>query len=413
LSSASIDHIVSIIIFIAAILLFIGLFGQTVQTAIVYQQHRAVATKCSDLLDNMLLSPGSPSYWGQANSTPTSFGLQDPEFTQYQLSAFSLMRLGASTGNTVEYDKTSPNTYYNEVTSGSGKYLLTPDAEALNYSSALTLLGINGTYGFQLALTPDVTVKITENNASPLNLSVSATGTGFPFANANINYCLILVTLGQTGAQYPEYTIQTGTNTTNQQGMRFLVFPNVTDANQIYAFIAYVHLAGIGGVGYRTSDSATDQYVVPILQDMGSQEVALAHNYDLNNSGPAGCSLKYNATFVISKEDCMFSELSLGSADNPDVVGTVTSGVGNPYPSIFLPTCTTGILIVTYQANSTEGGVVMMPWGISSLAVPVTFGGNPQQQEWVTTDMRQVMVGNIAYQAKLSLWSYQGAQVKG
>ena len=27
-----------------------------------------------------------------------------------------------------------------------------------NYSAALNLLGINGTYGFQLSLTPDVTV---------------------------------------------------------------------------------------------------------------------------------------------------------------------------------------------------------------------------------------------------------------
>ena len=100
MSSVSIDHIVSIIIFLAAILLFVGLFSQTIQTAIIYQQHQAIATKCSDLIDNMLLNPGSPSYWGQSDSAPASFGVQDPEFTEYQLSAFSLMRLGASTGNT-------------------------------------------------------------------------------------------------------------------------------------------------------------------------------------------------------------------------------------------------------------------------------------------------------------------------
>ena len=106
MSGVSIDHIVSIIIFLAAILLFVGLFGQMVQPAITYQQNQAVATKCSDLLDTMLLNPGSPSNWGQENSIPTGFGVQDPEFTEYQLSAFSLMRLSSATGNLVEYDKT-------------------------------------------------------------------------------------------------------------------------------------------------------------------------------------------------------------------------------------------------------------------------------------------------------------------
>jgi hypothetical protein len=410
LSGVSIDHIVSLIIFLAAILLFVGLFGQIVQPAIIYQQNQGVATKCSDLLDDILLNPGSPSNWGQENSTPTGFGVQDPEFTQYQLSAFSLMRLSSATENLVEYDKTSPSIYYNNLTSGFGAFLLTPTDQALNYSTALTLLGINDTYGFQLVLTPDINVSVTVNHAhSPLNLAISAAGTGFPFAGASINYCFILVNLGQTEAQYPSYTIQNGVLTTNQQGIATVTFSNVTNANQVYAFIAYANLDGIEGVGYYTHISSTSQYVVPMLEDMSSHEIVLAHNYDLNDSGPAGFSLKYNATFVISTEDYTLNELSLGSPSSPGIVGTVTSGVGNPYPTISMPTSTTGILIVTYQTSLGEGGIVMMPWGVSSLAFPVTFGGNPQQQGWVATDMRQVTVNNVAYQAKLSLWSTQGA----
>ena len=54
-----------------------------------------------------------------------------------------------------------------------------------------------------------------------------------------------------------------------------------------------------------------------------------------------------------------------------------------------------------------------MPWGMSSLAFPVVFGGDPSKQEWVATDMRQVIVGGIAYQAKLALWSLEGYQVIG
>ena len=252
MSGVSIDHIISLIIFVVAILLFIGLFSQTVQTGITYQQHQGVATKCSDLLDIMLLNPGSPSNWGQSDMAPSSFGLQDPEFTQYQLSAFSLMRLSPATGNGVEYDKT-PSNYFTSTSPQSGAVLMTPNSEALNYSSALNLLGINDTYGFQLTLTPDITVSITETQAcSPLTLSISASGTGFPFANANINYCLIPVTLAQTQAQYPSYTIQNGTATTDQQGMTSVTFPSVTDPNQVYAFIAYAHLDGIVGVGYHT-----------------------------------------------------------------------------------------------------------------------------------------------------------------
>ena len=90
------------------------------------------------------------------------------------------MRLTSSTGNVVEYDKTSPNIYYNNVSLGFGASLLIPNTQALNYSSAATLLGINNTYGFQLALTPDITVSISENQAcSPLSLSITASGTGF------------------------------------------------------------------------------------------------------------------------------------------------------------------------------------------------------------------------------------------
>jgi len=108
--------------------------------------------------------------------------------------------------------------------------------------------------------------------------------------------------------------------------------------------------------------------------------------------------------------------LSLGSSSSPGLVGTVTSGLGNPYPTISMPSCTSGILIVAYQTNQTaggNGGVVLMPWGISSLAFPATFGENPLQQDWVATDMRQVTVNGVSYQAKLSLWSYQEIQVTG
>jgi hypothetical protein len=412
LVSATIDHIISITIFIAALLLFVNLFSQTNQTAIAYQEHRAIATKCSDLLDNMLLNPGSPSNWGQSNSAPTAFGLQDPEFTQYQLSPFSVMRLEPATGDTIEYGKTTQS-LYSSITAGFGNSLLMPQAETLTYPLALKLLGVNNTYGFQLTLTPVLAVSIgEEQTANLLNLSLNVTGTGFPLANATINYVLIKVSLPQAEADYPFYTLQSGAVYADEEGYASVAF-NLDDETQNYAFVAYAHVGGLVGVGFHERVSATDEYVVPMVEDMATQTVLLAHNYDLNASGPAGATLKYNATFVLLSEDYTLRELPLGNPGVPSLVGAITSGAGNPYAELTLPYSNSGILIVTYQKSTGEGGVVVMPWGISSLAFPVTFGGDPQDQEWVATDMRLVTINHVTYQAKLAVWQYSTNLVTG
>ncbi len=49
-----------------------------------------------------------------------------------------------------------------------------------------------------------------------------------------------------------------------------------------------------------------------------------------------------------------------------------------------------------------------MPWGISSMAFPMTFGDDAANKEWVATDIREITVGGIAYQVKLALWSLGG-----
>jgi hypothetical protein len=413
LANATMDHMLSLIVFIAALLIFIGLFSQSISTAITYQSHGALSTKNSDLLDTILLNPGINTTWGTDKGIPSAFGLQDPEFTQYQLSSFSLMRLSPSLRTVVEYDKTSSNIYYNQAPSSPGSFLLTPTSQDLNYSTALKLLGINNNYGFELTLTPSVTVSISPTQASsPLTLAVSANGIGFPFANAPVNYCLILVNLPQSDMDYPSYTIQYGAVTTDQQGNANLSFPSVTNPNQIYALIAYAHLDGVVGIGYVTHCTTADQYVVPIIEDMGSQRIALANSCDLNNTNAPSMTLKYNATFVISKIDYTLSQLSLGPSNDQNLTGTVTSGTGNPFPAITLPPYTTGILVIPYQIEgSSQGGIVMMPWGISSLAFPVTFGHIPTGTDWVTTDLRQVTVNGIAYLAKLELYNQHGTVI--
>jgi hypothetical protein len=404
MAGATIDHLVSLIVLLGAILIFISLFNQTIQTAVSYQRDRNLATKCSDLLDNMLLNPGSPldsnttTFWGRGNSTPTSFGLQDPEFTQYELSPFSLMRLNYSRGSPVYYSKTLK--YYSNDTVGSGASLLAPFDEVINYSTAAGLLGTNGTYGFSLAISPIVTVSINETQASPLSLTVTVTGNGYPLANANISYCLINVT-GQ--AQYPSYCISSDVNSTNSVGQAFLSFPGV-DGTKAYAIIIYASLGGLVGAGYRIHDSYSSNFVIPFISDFNSGSVLLAHSSDIYGGNPT--AIGYNATFVLLTQDFALREMPLGNTS-----GNINAGT---YGNIVIPTNNTGIpgiLVVTYQTNQTNSGIALMPWGVSSMSFPVVFGGNPVAEEWVATDTRQVTVSGVSYQAKLSLWSLEGYQV--
>jgi hypothetical protein len=408
MAGSTIDHLVSLMVFLAAILLFMGLFNQTIQTAISYQRHRSIATKCSDLLDNMLLNSGVPLDWGTCGCIPTGFGLQDPEFTQYRLSPFSLMRLMSSSGEPVYYSKTGLN--YSNITIGFGNFLLMPYTEAINYSMAARLLGINGTYGFQLTIAPIVTVSISETQSkNPLKLSVTVTGTGFPLSSAVVNYCFLTVSLTGGEEAYPAYTIKYGNASTDEKGSVLFEFAEVDDDETCYAFIAYAHLSGLMGVGYHERVTSTEQYILPFIEDIANGTVLIAHSFDVHYFGPPSAELSYNATFVLLSEDFTLREMPMENFTGK--TGKVNYGVGNPYGVVTIPTYNPGILIITYRKSAVEGGVVLMPWGISSMAFPITFGTDPIEEEWVATDIRQVLVNNIAYQAKLALWSYEGYQV--
>ncbi len=402
--SSAVDHMIAITVFIAATVLFVGLFNQTIQTAVIYQQHRATSTKASDLLDNMLLNPGIPINWGQTDNIPTGFGLQDPEFTQYKISPFSLLRLNSATGTPVFYPKTGET--YSNITIGGKNFLLLSQTSALNYTTALDLLGIRNQYGFQLTVTPIVSVSVTEDKASnPLRLSLNAHGTGFPLSYAEVTYCMLSVSLN--GGQ-PSYTIDTGNAITTADGSLTLDFDDVTKDTSTYSFIAYVHIGGLVGVGYHERVSLEDEYIIPLVDEVSDGKILIAHSFDIEDPEHASSEVKYNATLVYLAEDFTLREMPLENS-----YGHVNSGEGNPYEVVSIPTDNPGILIITYKKSTTQGGLVMMPWGVSSLAFPVVFGGDAQSQEWVATDMRQVIVGGVAYQATLALWSIGGYQVVG
>lgn len=402
---ATIDHLVSVTVFLAAILLFISLFNQTIQTAILYQQHRYLATKCTDLLDNMLLNPGYPIGWGMTNATPTSFGVQDPEFTRYRLSPFSLMRLRSLTGTPVYYPKTGKT--YSNITMGFGNYLLMPYTDVVNYSTASKLLGVNNTYGFKLTVEPIVSISVSEvQPEDPLRIQVRISGSGFPLAYANVSYCFLEITLAVGGA-YPSYTAKYGSTTADDQGSVLLSFPQIDNDETSYAIIVYAQLSGLTGVGYHQRVSSTTQYALPFVENVNDGTVIIAHSYDVHYFGPPVAEISYNATFVLLTEDFTLREMPLGA----DKVGKINYGEGQPYKTVTIPTHNPGILIITYRKSAVEGGVILMPWGLSTMAFPIVFGDEPRGKEWVTTDLCQVTVNGIAYQARLALWSLEGYQV--
>jgi hypothetical protein len=410
MAGSTIDHLVSLTVLLGAILIFISLFNQIIQTAILYQHHRYLATKCSSLLDNILLNPGYPLYWALNNSVPAGFGLQDPEFTQYRLSPFSLMRLRSATGEPVYYYKTG--LYYSNITIGFGNCLLVPYTKAINYSLTTKLLGIDGSHGFQLTITPIITVAIsTVQLKSPLILTVDVSGIGSPLTHAEISYCLLTVSAKGGGGEYPSYTIETGTAFTDQKGSVLLNFPDVNGETDSYVLIAYAHLSGLVGMGYYEHATSDKEYIVPLIDDFEERRVLISHSYDTHYFGPPESELKYNATFVVLDEAYHLREMPLGNTTG--TVGHVNYGSGQPYGVLQIPTYDPGILVVTYKRSATKHGVVLMPWGISAMGFPVTFGDDTSDKEWVATDLRQVIVDNIAYQAKLALWSEEGYQVIG
>ncbi|MGD0158751.1 MAG: hypothetical protein ABSB89_00470 [Candidatus Bathyarchaeia archaeon] len=392
MAGATIDHLVAFVIFLAALLLFIGFYNQMNQTAIVYQYHTSIATKCSDVLDSMLLNPGSPSDWGLSDSSTQSltfFGVQDPEFQEYRLSPFSVMRLLSPSAQ--QYNNVSWNV--------NGGYLLVQSSECIGYHSVTSMLGINGTYDFQLSITPTITVSISQVPSTYLELEIQAYGTGFPLSNATVNYLMFWATPGTSGS-YPvlNYNFTSNLLQTDSSGMALIPFPSLSSGTA-FCFIAEVYTGGIYGTGYLAQDTVTTAgNLIPYIEsyDGGTAKIMLAQ-IGMGN-------LYFNASFYALPNNFL-------PAQAGNFVGTVNSGTPNENLTITTSN-QTGFLVVAYGDGS-NCGMVITPLGVSSLGTPVTFGASVSGKNWVATDLRQVLIGDIAYQAKLSLWSLQGTGVTG
>ena len=394
MSGVSVDHVVSIIVLLAAIVLFVGLFDQTLSVAVNYQRNTTTAQECDNLLDEILLTPASP-----ISGTPAWFGLQGSTLQTYNLDPFLLMRLDSSAGAPVSYQKTGQT--YSEIQTNPNNYLLYPYNDMITYSTALKLLGLSTTYGFQLSLKPTVTVSIkdlTPTNQNPLKLSISVRGTGFLLAHASVNWLLLPISIVNN---YPTFeTTQTGTNSTDNSGQ---IYQTISGSYSSFAFFAYACLDGISGIGYYVSPPAGSQYVVPFLAPVSTLKVNLANSNDVNVTSTKDTPLYYNSTVVFESENYAFEQASIGGSSSS---GLLHSGPGYSPATISMGSYTPCILVIAYS-NAANSGVTMMPWGFSSLGFSLTFGNFPVNQPWIATDLRQVEINGVSYQATLSLWSTQ------
>lgn len=380
------------------------MFNQTDQTAILYQYHTYIATKCSDILDSILLNPGSPSDWGVSSSSTKNlafFGLQDPQFQQYTMSSFSLMRLLSPAAAAQQvYNGTT----YNTLSWGlNGGFLLLNASQCINDGSVAGLLGINGIFGFQLMVTPTLTINISQVlPATDLKLQVQVHGPGFPLSNATVNYLMFWANTSSS-AGFPIINSNNftylSTLKTNSSGFGLQEFTSLSNMTA-FTFITEASAGGLSGIGYRSNNTLTSTgNLIPYINsfDNGTVNVVVAQN--TTGTGP----LYFNASFYNLPNN--FVPIQVES-----VSGTLNSGGGTPAQNLTIITNNQpGFLVVAYS-NGSNYGMVVMPLGVGTLGMPVTFGSSPSGTEWVATDLRQVLIGNIAYQAKLSLWSLQGYQ---
>jgi len=400
MSGATIDHMVAFTLFLAALLIFFGFFNQLNQTAIVYEQHNEIATECTNILDSILLNPGSPDDWGVMSNSAHNLvylGLQDPEFDQYTLNPFSLMRLLSSSQEV--YENQTEEWYSNELWDQNGGYLLLQDTQCISYHNVTSLLGINGTYDFQLMITPTLTVNITQVPADDLKLEIQVYGSGFPLPDANLNYLMFWTNTSANG--YPILNQYNSTSDlllpTDSSGVTSKDFPSL---NNETAFTCIVEASegGLLGIGYLSQQTMPNiGNLIPFIEnfDNGTANVLLAQTTGTGE-------LYFNATFYMLPDN--FVPIATGSFN-----GTVTPG---SYQNLTITTNnSTGFLVAAYGTGAY--GIVVMPLGIGSIGGSVVFGGNPFGKQWVASDIRQVLIGDIAYQAKLSLWSLQGYGVSG
>jgi hypothetical protein len=201
-----------------------------------------------------------------------------------------------------------------------------------------------------------------------------------------------------TSGSFPiiNYNFTSDALQTDSSGIASIEFPYLSSGTA-FTFIVKAYTTGISGTGYLAQETVTNSgNLIPYIQsyDAGTANVTLAQNLQTGTG-----NLYFNASFYALPDNFV-----------PIPAGNFAGNVNSSTPSQNLQITTnnqTGFLVVAY-ADGNQYGMMITALGVDSIGVPVIFGANPSGKDWVATDLRQVLIGDIAYQAKLSLWSLQG-----
>jgi len=402
LTGATIDHMISVTILIAALLVVMTTFTGMFATAADYDRNRKVANKAVDIMNTICLSPGNPMNWGETDAPVLGFGLQDPESGGYTLSPYSIMRLQTSDSSggsqLVEYPPGSGE-FYNNMSGKYGHGIFTPIGACVSNSEVQELLGLNGMYGFGLDIVPTLDISISQIDTKPLKLKIEVYGAGVPLSGATLKCHLFEVVKGED--VYPAIATYTHVTQTNSSGVVNVIFPEVTDNDPSYTFTVYASIGGLNGVGYYTHNTIVDgdpQYIIPIIKDFDEGQVYIAHNWLFDSP-----EIKYNATFFILTPDFQIQPVQIENS-----TGHLNYGAGFPFAETQIPDSEVGFLVITYRKSANELGSVILPWGVGTFGLAVYFDGgviDSSGYRFVATELRQVTIDDISYQVKVSTWS--------
>jgi hypothetical protein len=405
-AGATIDHMISLTILIAALLVAMMTFNGLFASAVDYDRNRQVANKAVDIMNTICLSSGSPTDWGATNASVLGFGLQDPEAGGYALSPYSIMRLKTATNDSqlIEYPPGS-GTFYNNISANYGDSILTPLGDCINYTSTTELLGINGTYGFSVDITPTLNVIISKvPNGGYLIFNVDVIGSALPLSGATLNYYLFHVDKGVSTSTIITYS---GVEETNSSGSVRIEFPTLNpDETDAYHFMVYARISGLNGVGYYSQDALDDypQFIVPLIADYDEGIIMIAHSWAVHEYTQTPVpAVDYNATFYVLTSDFQLQQVEIENS-------TALLNYGSKdYETTQIPASEVGFLFISYRWNNYLGSVVL-PWGVGTLGVSVSFSGGSDSSDYdfVATELRQVTIDGISYQVKVSTWSLSG-----
>jgi len=251
---------------------------------------------------------------------------------------------------------------------------------------------------------------------NPLKFEFRVAGGGAPLGGANLTYLIFWANTTKTNQEDVDVPLLNFTSrslVTDSLGIAYKEFSSDpylrVDSNRTaYTVIVRANVGGLYGVGYKSRETITSSgNIIPFIESYENGTVLLAHKFGKNDPSGNQGAVFFSATFYILPES--FSPI-IYEIENSS--GLVNYGQGKPYQRISIPTSNPGFLVVAYRKGN-QYGMVVMPWGIGTIGISVVFGDDPSGREWVATDMRQVLVGNIAYQARLALWSLQGYRVIG